>query len=133
MGECDTNSEFDMSKDSMVETTLRQPGYHYGYLPPISSQGGRWMSATLSLVKILFTYFVTTFSLSYYQEGGGHNGSQVVAGVTGPPTHLLGVGRGNLTTTNPTSMNHTKASDNVRNSVSPEGSLKDSIPDVYYH
>ena len=39
----------------------------------------------------------------------------------------------NLTTTNPTSMNHTKASDDVRNSVSPEGSLKDSIPDVYYH
>ena len=55
------------------------------------------MSATLSLVKILFTYFVTTFSLSYYQEGGGHNGSQVVARDTGPPTHLLGVGRGNLT------------------------------------
>ena len=66
------------------------------------------MSTTLSLVKILFTYFVTTFPLSYYQEGGGHNGSQVVARVTGPPTHLLGVGRGNLTTTNPTSMNHTK-------------------------
>ena len=50
-----------------------------------------------------------------------------------PISWELGVGRGNLTTTNPTSMNHRKASDDVRNSVSPEGSLKDSIPDVYYH
>ena len=74
------------------------------------------MSATLSLVKILFTYFVTTFSLSYYQEGGGHNGSQVVARVTGPPTHLLGVARGNLTSWYPALPNQIVSPDILFNS-----------------